>query len=106
MRSIDQSFYNSKKWRKVAADYKKSVSGLCERCRSRGLYIKADIVHHKIYLDDNNIHDPSVTYNFKNLEALCRTCHNKEHFESSGRYTFNNDGELIMKEEDPPIKGF
>lgn len=46
----------------------------------QGKHVPAAIVHHKIHLDRSNYKDPKVAYNFKNLEALCRDCHNKEHF--------------------------
>lgn len=99
MRSVDNNFYNSKKWRQVSADYKKKVGGLCERCRAKGFFIPAEITHHKIYLDETNIHDESLTYNFENLEALCLDCHNKEHFENKAkRWKFDETGRLILDE--------
>lgn len=97
MRSVDHSFYNSAKWRQVAADYKKSVHGLCERCKKKGLYVPAKIVHHKIHLNESNVNNPSVTYNFDNLEALCQDCHNAEHIGSGRRYKFSKSGELTIK---------
>lgn len=103
MRSVDQDFYNSKKWRQVAADYKKKSGGICERCKKKGLYVPAKIVHHKIHLNSKNIKDPSVAYNFDNLEALCLDCHNKEHFENSKRWRFSKSGALILDEPIPPI---
>ena len=104
MKSVDHAFYNSRKWRQVQSDYKKKVGGLCERCRSKGLFVPAKIVHHKIYLNETNVNDPSVTYNFDNLEALCQECHNKEHFEdSSKRWKFDKNGCLILDEEPSPL---
>ena len=103
MRSVDEDFYNSKKWRQVSEDYKKSVGGLCERCRKKGLFVPAKITHHKIHLTPENIKDPSVSYNFKNLEALCQDCHNREHFNNSKRWRFSKSGELILDEDGPPI---
>lgn len=50
------------------------------------------IVHHKCYIDANNIYDTSITLNFDNLELLCLDCHNKEHFASK---TFDNAGAVI-----------
>ena len=50
------------------------------------------IVHHKSYIDMNNIYNPDITINFDNLELLCIDCHNKEHFSNN---MFNADGELI-----------
>lgn len=99
-RSIDEAFYNSKKWRKVAASYKKQ-QGLCERCRARGLFVPAEIVHHREHLTRDTMQDPRKAYGFENLEALCRDCHNKEHFETltaSRRYHFDKDGNIVINE--------
>lgn len=104
MRSIDHEFYNSRKWRQVQADYMKKTSGLCERCRAKGLYVPAKIVHHKIHLNEKNIHDPQITYCFDNLESLCQECHNKEHFKRAAkRWKIDDGGRLILEEPNPPI---
>ena len=75
--------------------------GLCERCGEAG-----KIVHHKIHLTPENIHDPRVTLNFKNLELLCYDCHSKEHeaerlhremkreHAAKSRYTVDRDGTI------------
>ena len=46
------------------------------------------------YLNGVNVHDPEVALNFDNLEALCRDCHNKEHF-SESRTRFDSLGNII-----------
>lgn len=72
-------FYKSKTWQACRDNYLKSVGGLCEKCKAKGLIVPAEIVHHKIHLNANNITDPSITLNPVNLEALCRQCHGEEH---------------------------
>ena len=37
------------------------------------------IVHHKVHLSPDNIHNPEITLGWDNLELLCRDCHAKEH---------------------------
>jgi hypothetical protein len=37
------------------------------------------MVHHKVYLTENNITGPEIALGFENLEALCDTCHQLEH---------------------------
>lgn len=74
MREFAKHFYKSSAWKKCRASYITAVHGLCERCGAGG-----KIVHHKIYLSERNIHDPSVTLAHENLELLCHTCHNIEH---------------------------
>ena len=70
-----KKFYKSKAWRDCRLSYISKVFGLCERCGKPG-----DIVHHKVYIDAQNINDVNVTLNHDNLEYLCIDCHNKEHF--------------------------
>ena len=57
----------------------KHARGLCERCLAKGIIKQGDHVHHKIELTPENMNDPSVAYNFDNLELLCFDCHQKEH---------------------------
>lgn len=90
-----QTFYNSKAWRKCRAGYLSSVNGLCERCRSNGMIVPADIVHHKIYIDPDRINDPTITLCWDNLEALCKKCHNEEHFMSERRFIIDEEGRVI-----------
>lgn len=96
MRSIDRIFYTDSKWEKCRAAYFTHVGGLCERCKAEGRIVPGEIVHHKIHLSEENMSDPTIAYNFDNLELLCQTCHNKEHFGSSQkkRYKINSDGTL------------
>ena len=58
------------------------------------------IVHHKIYLTDENMTDDSIAYDWNNLELLCIECHNNEHYEQPTRsdVMFDEDGNLIERE--------
>jgi 5-methylcytosine-specific restriction endonuclease McrA len=68
---------------------------ICERCGE-----PAKIVHHKTYINRDNINDTSITLSWDNLEALCQDCHNKEHHKAdTRRYSFDENGNVI-----PPIK--
>lgn len=97
MRSIERSFYKSRAWQQCREGYLLKVNGRCERCLKKGLHVPAKIVHHKIWLTEENYQDPSVSLNFDNLEALCQRCHNEEHFESEKRWTIV-DGRVVGKE--------
>ena len=92
-----KKFYESKAWRENSHAYLASVDGLCERCRAAGRLVPAVIVHHRIHLTPETIHDPRYTMAWDNLEALCQECHNREHFETDHiqRYAFAADGSLI-----------
>ena len=95
-----RAFYKSRAWQRCRSAYITKVGGLCERCLARGYYVPGDIVHHKEYIDLDNITDPSVLLSFDNLEYLCRDCHNKEHFGERKRYVVNADGSVVA--DSPP----
>lgn len=103
MKDFAKAFYKSKEWKRCRDGYIKSVGGLCERCLSEGLIVPGYIVHHKCYLTPENIHDTSITLDWNNLEYLCHTCHNKEHFKekSSKRYSIDESG---MVRTLPPLR--
>lgn len=103
MKEYAEKFYKSKTWQKCARDYKKSVGGLCERCKALGLAEAGVIVHHKIRINPMNINEPSITLNFDNLELLCKKCHNEEHQAEINktnyvkRFQIDDNGNLIIK---------
>jgi len=74
-------FYDSKEWKNVRNQKMLSVNYRCEKCSKVG-----EEVHHIIELDDSNITNSSITLDMKNLVALCKDCHNKEH----GRFKKSN----------------
>lgn len=88
-------FYGSRAWKKCRAEYKKKVGGLCERCLAKGRVEAGYIVHHKQYVNPDNIQDPSVLFNFDNLELLCMNCHNEEHGARKKRYRVLPDGRVF-----------
>lgn len=98
MRSIDSSFYKTGAWKKCRAGYIKSVGGLCERCLAKGLIVPGYIVHHKIHLTQDNVMDPSITFNYDNLEYICFDCHQQEHFSAKPkrRYKIDENGTVII----------
>lgn len=77
---------------KTRAAYLMSQDYICERCGQ-----PAKIVHHKRWLNRENINDISVTLCWDNLEALCQDCHNKEHHkqERHKRYRFDENGGIL-----------
>ena len=73
------NFYKSIAWIECANNYKKSIGGLCEKCKAEGLIVPAEEVHHKIRLTPENLSDPSIALNWENLQALCKKHHLEEH---------------------------
>lgn len=79
MKAYAEQFYKSKAWQKTRASYSKSVGGLCEKCKAKGLIEAGVIVHHKIHISPETILIPEIALSFNNLELLCRKCHGEEH---------------------------
>ena len=89
-------FYHSTPWKRLSRAFLLSKNYICERCGK-----PAEIAHHRRYLTAENVLNPDISLNPDNLEALCRDCHNAEHFGSGGAtaqgLTFNQYGDLIQK---------
>jgi len=82
------NFYKSKAWQLARNIKINATQGKCERCGGVGKE-----VHHQIRLTLSNLSDTSISLDQKNLELLCKDCHNKEH----GRFKkkenlFDKDG--------------
>lgn len=102
---IRAKFYHSKTWEKTAKAYKKAIGGLCERCYEKGIIEPGVIVHHKIYLTNENLNNPDISLSFDNLELLCRQCHADEHTtqtrkerDKNKRWQIDESGSVIIKE--------
>lgn len=100
-REFAKPFYRSKAWQRCRESYIAKVHGLCERCEAQGRIVPGKILHHKIYLTPENIHDPNISLNHDNLEFLCHDCHNREHL--GGGVTaedvmFDEYGNLVPRE--------
>jgi 5-methylcytosine-specific restriction protein A len=89
-------FYHSRAWRKLSKAFLMSKHYICEHCGQ-----PAEIAHHKQYLTAGNLLDPAISLNPGNLEALCMTCHNTEHFGQGGAtaagLAFDEAGNIIQK---------
>lgn len=69
-----KKFYDSKLWGDIREGVLQRDHYTCQRCGK-----PAQEVHHIIHLSEDNINDPNITINGKNLESLCHDCHSKEH---------------------------
>ena len=83
--------YKSKAWQLARTIKINATQGKCERCGGVG-----EEVHHQIRLTLSNLVDTSISLDQKNLELLCKDCHNEEH----GRFKkkevlFDKDGNYI-----------
>ncbi len=67
MKDFAKEFYQSKAWRDIRRYVFDRDLRLCQRCDK-----PCEIVHHKIYLTQKNINDPSVALNVV-MSSLART---------------------------------
>ena len=84
------NFYKSPAWLAARELKIMSVNGLCERCGQIGIE-----VHHRERLTIDNVIDTLISLNQKNLELLCRECHNKEHKRFSKEVRFDSEGNML-----------
>lgn len=92
-RGKQAEFYTSLEWRRCREAYKKSVGGLCELCKDKGLIVPGKIVHHVVHITPENVDNPEITLNFSNLKLLCMDCHAEVHGKPK-RYVINADGSV------------
>ncbi|MBR4470922.1 MAG: HNH endonuclease [Erysipelotrichaceae bacterium] len=98
MNKIKQ-FYSSAAWQKCREAYKKEHNYLCEECQKRGMITPAEEVHHIKKLTKYNIDNPDITLNPKNLQCLCRSCHEAKHKRKPiTRYTIDEYGRVFPKD--------
>jgi len=110
---IRKDFYQSKAWKQVRKNVWIKQNLLCFNC-GKPVYVdglsdylpkekrRTGIVHHKIWLDNNNIEDDNITLNEDNLIGICLDCHNKIHSVSSStrkEVKFDEEGNLIKREQ-------
>lgn len=94
-REFAVQFYHSQAWKRCQAQYVRQAKGLCERCREKGLIVPGVIVHHKVHLTPENIKDPNITLNEKNLILLCRDCHAEIHKKWTKRFIVDEYGRVV-----------
>lgn len=108
---VRKDFYNSKAWKAVKRNVWLKQNLLCNRCH-KPVYVdglseympkakrRTGIVHHIIYLDNSNVTDDSIALDEKNLEGICKECHELEHHQDQVTrkgYLFDEDGNLIQR---------
>lgn len=61
------------RWQKVRQMYARK-NLLCERCLENGRTVAVEEVHHIVPIKDGG-----ARYDLKNLQSLCKSCHQREH---------------------------
>nr|DAH74360.1 MAG TPA: HNH endonuclease bacteriophage, HNH Endonuclease, DNA.52A [Caudoviricetes sp.] len=83
----EHEFYSWTEWRKLRRDVLSMDNHECQECKRRGVYSRASIVHHVQHLRDRpdlalSVYDGSR----RQLEAVCKRCHEALHPESQRQY--------------------
>ena len=105
-RAFAKKFYNSKAWKSCRAAYVAERvaidGGLCETC---GL-VPGLIVHHTVWLTEDNVNDPDIALNHALLRYDCQACHNRESEDGSGdRCIIGPDGQPVEVRPPPDFWG-
>lgn len=81
IRSNVKAFYESKEWRRLRKEILKQDKYECQCCKERGIYTKANTVHHVNHIKNNpelalekNYFDENGNKK-RNLISVCHDCH-------------------------------
>lgn len=82
-------WYNSEPWRSTRETVLRADRYECQRCKARGRYSKATIVHHVKHLKDRpdlalSLYDPDTGE--RQLVSVCKRCHEELHPEAQRQY--------------------
>ena len=82
-------WYNSAAWERTRQTVLQMDHCECQRCKVRGRYAKATIVHHVKHLRDRpdlalSLYDPDTGE--RQLISVCKRCHEELHPESMRQY--------------------
>ena len=82
-------WYNCAPWQRLREQVLQMDHYECQRCKARGRYAKATIVHHVKHLRDRpdlalSIYDPDTGE--RQLVSVCKRCHELLHPESQRQY--------------------
>lgn len=88
-----RKFYKSAIWRHKRKEILKRDNYECQRCKEKGTFSLAEVVHHIKHLRDY----PEFALADDNLKCLCSACHNEVHPEKFEKFKSN------WKERNEPI---
>ena len=93
-------WYNSEPWRSTREAVLKADRHECQRCKERGRYSRAVLVHHVKHLKDRpdlalSIIDPATGE--RQLVSVCKRCHELLHPESQRQYRMREAPVTIVR---------
>ena len=68
----NRKIYNTTRWRKFSALYKQK-NPYCVKCKENGILKASEVTDHV-----ERINEGGDVYDEKNLQALCKSCHNSK----------------------------
>lgn len=85
------SFYHWTKWERLREDVLRLDNYECQRCKTRGRYRRAVVVHHVKHVKDRpdlalSLYDPDT--HERQLVSLCKACHEEAHPERIERWKY------------------
>lgn len=89
-----QKFYKSGAWNRKRQEILERDNYECQMCKEKGLFKKADVVHHIKHLKARA--DLGLTES--NLLSLCNVCHNDVHPEKLNGYEVYYERQKISAE--------
>ena len=87
-----KKFYSSTAWALAREHALKRDRYVCRRCKR-----PATMVHHRIYLTEDNVNDPKISLDLGNLESLCEDCHKLEHDEQRKKFNLSHEQQEIRR---------
>lgn len=90
----EQRFYTMAAWKHAREATLRLDRYECQKCKARGRYTKAVLVHHVKHLKDQpelalSLYDPETGK--RQLISLCKRCHEEEHPDSQTPFACRNE---------------
>ena len=84
-----EAFYSWPEWKSLRPEVLRLDNSECQRCKARGKYRPARIVHHVKHLEDRpdlalSVWDPDTGE--RQLVSVCKLCHEELHPESQRQF--------------------
>lgn len=96
-----KAFYNGRAWRKLSQDVMHEQHYECQMCKAKGIYTRARLVHHVLYLEHRpdlcmrKYYVDSEGNKQRQLLCLCQQCHEEIH----ERCTYSDKKEQLNVEQ-------
>lgn len=99
-----KQFYKSRAWKRARESFigmrKAFDGGLCQICGTQ----LGKIVHHEVWLNEENVNNPDISLNPDNFRYVCQDCHNRiknPDEQPIGRVRYSADGNVFPADLPP-----